>query len=64
MLKKIKQLLCGLCGHKYKKAKCVKDYEHCQDYITFADVGMWYRLEQTCKKCGKVKVSYAKDKKY
>ena len=57
---KIKQFF---CKHQYTKVKCKKDYDYCKDYVCFSDVGMWHRLEKTCKKCGKVKISYVKDKR-
>lgn len=57
---KIKQLF---CKHKYRKIKCIRDYNYCTDYMTFSDTGMWYRVEEKCKKCGKEKIFHVSDKR-
>ena len=56
---KIKQLF---CSHDYKLLECIQDFDYCKDWVTFADVGMWYKCTYICKKCGKRKVHYVKIK--
>ena len=55
---KIKQLF---CHHNYKVE--VKRDIYCDDYITNIDIGWLTKIIYTCKKCGKEKIKYVKDKR-
>jgi len=55
---KIKKIF---CKHNYKLE--IQNDIYCDDYITYIDFGWQKKYVYTCKKCGKVKIKYVKDKR-